>query len=88
VLIGSAKAAAEVKDGIVISQGQFLQQFSQILETGTDFRWVIFMGFLIGLVELIQDGLAVAVTRVKWVCFDVCFQPVGDVIHCRSAPPG
>ena len=33
------------------------------------------MGFLIGLVELIQNGFVVA--GVEVVCFDMVFQPLG-----------
>ena len=88
MFIGGAEAAAEVKDGIVICQWQMSQQVIQFPEAIPDVRWVGFMGFLIDLVQLIQDGFAVAVVGIKGVCFDVGFQPLGNLIHCRSAPPG
>lgn len=28
----------------------------------------------------------VTVARIKGMCLDICFQPLGDVIHCRVAP--
>ena len=88
VLIGDAEAAAEVKDGIVISQGQVFQEFCQIFESVADFQRVIFVGFLISLVELIQNGFSIAVAGVKGMCFYIGFQQLGDVSHCRSTPPG
>ena len=88
MLIGGAEAAAEVEDGIIIFQRQMSQEVIQFQEAIPDVRWVGFMGFLIDLVKLIQDGFAVAVAGVEGVRFDVGFQPLGDVIHCKSAPPG
>ena len=79
MLIGGTEAAAEVKDGIVIFQWQMSQQVIQFTEAVPDVRWVGFMGFLINLVKLIQDGFAVAVTGVKGVCFDIGFQSLGEV---------
>ena len=45
------------------------------------------MGFCVGLVELIQDGFAIAVARVKWVCIYVILQPLGDLIHVGISLP-
>lgn len=42
-LVGGAEAAAEIKDGIVIVQGQGCQETLQFLETIADFRWVGFV---------------------------------------------
>jgi len=64
------------------------QQVIQFPEAVPDVRWVRFMGFLIDLVQLVQDGFAVAVPRIKGVCFDAGFQPRGDVIHFGSAFSG
>ena len=64
------------------------QKIIQFPETISYIRWVGFMGFLISVVELVQDGFAVAVAGVKGVCFDIDFQPPGDIIQRRSAPLG
>jgi len=64
------------------------QQVIQFSEAIPDVRWVGFVGFLIDLLKLIQDGFAVAVAGVKGMRFDIGFQPLGDIIHYRSAPPG
>ena len=73
MLVCGTEAATEVKDSVIISQGQTLQEFCQIIEAVTYFRRVIFVGFLIDLVQLVQDGFAVAVAGIKGVCFDVSF---------------
>lgn len=64
-LVCGAQSAAEGKDGIVIVQGQGFQETLQFLETIADFRWVGFVGFGIGLVELIENGFSVAVPGIK-----------------------
>ena len=73
MLIGGTEAATEVKDGVIILQWQMSQQVIQFPEAISDVRWIGFMGFLIDLVKLLQDGFAVAVARVKGVYFDVGF---------------
>ena len=52
-LVGCTKAAAEVKDGIIIVQGQGFKETFQFLKAFADFGWIGFMGFGIGLVELV-----------------------------------
>ena len=64
------------------------QKVIQFAEAISDVWWIGFMGFLIDLVELVQDGFAVAVAGIKGVCFDVGFQLLGVVIHCRLSPSG
>ena len=44
-LVGGAEAAAEVKDSVVITQGQGFQETLQFFETIADFQRVGFMGF-------------------------------------------
>lgn len=61
MLVCGTEAAAEVKDGIIIFQWQMPQQVIQFTEAITDIRWVGFMGFLIDLIELLQDGFTAAV---------------------------
>ena len=64
-LVGCTQAAAEVKDGIVIAQWQRLQETLQFLEALADLGWIGFVGFGIGLVELIENGFSVAVPAIK-----------------------
>ena len=45
------------------------------------------MGFLVSLVELVQNGIVVTIAGIKGMRFDVGLQPQGDVIYCRSTPP-
>ena len=77
-LVGSAEAAAEGKDGVVIVQGRGFQKRFQFFETVTNFRRVGFVGFAIGLVELIQNGFAIAAPRVKGMVARVGFQRFGN----------
>lgn len=62
-----AKAAAKAEDGVVVVQGQAFQEAFQFGEASLDFRWIRLAGLCIGLVKLIQDGFAVAVTGLKRV---------------------
>ena len=64
-LVGRTQAAAEVKYGIVIAQWQGFQKTLQFLETFADFGWIGFMGFGIGLVELVENGFCVTVSCIK-----------------------
>ena len=43
------------------------QKVIQFAEAISDVWWIGFMGFLIDLVELVQDGFAVAVAGIKGV---------------------
>ena len=91
MFVGGAELATEVPDGIVIVQGQAAQEDIQFLEAVADLRWVGFVGLCVGLVQLIQDGVKVAVVGSEWVGLYVGFQPLGDVIHggtswrCRAS---
>ena len=60
IFVGGTELATEVPYGIVILQGQLTQKVVQFLEAVADFRWVGFVGFCVGLVKLIQDGIAFA----------------------------
>ncbi len=77
-LVGGAEAAAEVKDGVVIVQRQGFQKRLQFFETLADFRWIGFMGFAIGLVELVKNGFAIAAPRVKGMVVRIGFQRFGN----------
>ena len=72
-LVGGTQAAAEVKDGVVIVQGQGFQETLQFPETLADFQRIRFVGFGIGLVELIQDGFGIAVPRIKGMVVRIGF---------------
>ena len=77
-LVDGAEAAAQVKNGVVIVQGKGFQKRFQFFETLADFWWIGFMGFAIGLVELIQNGFSVAAPRVKGMVARIGFQCFGN----------
>ena len=72
-LVGSTQAAAEVKYGVVIVQGQGFQETLQFLEALADFRWVGFVGFCVGLVELIENSFSIAIPGIKGMVVRVGF---------------
>ena len=78
VLVGGAEAAAEGKDGVVIVQRQGFQKRLQFFEAVTNFWRIGFMGFALGLVELIQNGFSVAAPRVKGMVARIGFQCFGN----------
>ena len=63
--VGTTQTTAEVKHGIIIIQWQNAQKIFQLLKASADFRWIGFMGFGVGLVQLIQNGFAIAITTFK-----------------------
>ena len=77
-LVGCSQATTEVKNGVVIVQGQGFQKRLQFFEAVTDFRWIGFMGFAIGLVELIQNGFAIAASGIKGMVVRIGFQCFGN----------
>lgn len=77
-LVGGAQAATEGKDGVVIFQGQGFQKRFQFFETRADFWWIGYMGFAIGLVELIQNGFSIAAPRIKGMVVRIGFQCFGN----------
>ena len=87
MFIGSTELTTEVPYGIVILQGQLTQKVVQFLKAVADLRWVTFVGLCVGLVQLIQDGFAIAITGVKWVCVYVGFQPLCNLIHVGTSLP-
>ena len=84
-LVGGAEAAAQVKNGVVIVQGQGFQKRLQFFETVPNFRRVGFMGLAIDLVELIENGFSVAVPRVKRMVACVGFQCFGKGLHDNTS---
>ena len=77
-LVGCTQAAAEVKDGVVIVQRQGFQKTLQFFEALADFRWIGCMGFAIGLVELTQNGFAIAAPGIKGMVVRIGFQCFGN----------
>ena len=82
-LVGCTQATTEVKNGVVIVQGQGFQKRLQFFETLADFRRIGFVGFGIGLVKLIENGFSITAPRVKGMvvrigfqCFGKCFPPL------------
>ena len=84
-LVGCTQAAAEIKDGIVIVQGQGFQETLQFLETIADFRWVGFVGFGIGLVELVKNSFTITIPRIKWMVACVGFQCFGKGLQDNTS---
>ena len=64
-LVGYTQVTAKVKDGIVIAQWQSFQETLQLLETFADFGRIGFMGFGIGLVELVENGFSITIPVIK-----------------------
>ena len=81
MLVRDTEAAAEVKDGVIIVQGKAAEELFQFLKTVADFWRIGFVGLCIGLVQLIQDSFAIAVTGIKGVSLYVDFQSFCDLIH-------
>ena len=84
-LVGCTQAATEVKDGIVIAQRQRLQETLQFLETLADFRRIGFVGFGIGLVELVENGFSIAVPGIKRMVVRVGFQCFGKGLQDNTS---
>ena len=86
-LIFCGDAAAEVKDGVVIIQGKGFQDGFQFGKTFPDLRWGGFMGFGIGLVQLVQHRFATAAPVIKGMGIYIGFEPLRNVIHVGTSLP-
>ena len=84
-LVGSTQAAAEVKDGVVITQGQGFKETLQFLEAFADFGWIGVVGFCIGLVELIENGFGVSVPSIKGMVVRVSIQCFGKGLQDNTS---
>ena len=84
-LVSCAQAAAEDKDGIIIAQWQGFQKILQFLEALADFRWIGFVGFGIGLVELVENGFNIAVPGIKGMVACVGFQCFGKGLQDNTS---
>jgi hypothetical protein len=85
VFVGGAELATEIPYGIIIFQRQAAQKVVQFLKAVAYLRWVGFVGFCVGLIQLIQDCFAIAVAGIKGMGFYVCFQSLGNVIHVGTS---
>ena len=81
----SAKAAAEIKNGIVVIQREGAEEFFQFLKSSADLQKIGFMGFGIGLLQLIQNSFAIAVTKINGMRFYVGFHPFCNLIHVGTS---
>ena len=84
-LVGCTQAAAEVKDCIVIAQWQRFQETFQFLKAFADFWWIGFMGFGIGLVELVENGFSITVPGIKGMVVRVGFQCFGKGLQDNTS---
>ena len=84
MFIGATEATTEVEDGIVIFKREGAEEFFQFLESVADLRWVGFVGFCVGLVELIQYGFAIAIAGIKVMGSYVVIQPLCNIFHIST----
>ena len=84
-LVGCTQTAAEVKDGVVIVQGQGFQETFQFLKAFADFGRIGFMGFGISLVELVENGFSIAVPGIKGMVACVGFQCFGKGLQDNTS---
>ena len=71
MFISGAEAAAEVEHCVIIIQRQRTEKVLQLFEPLPNLRWARFVGFRVGLIDLVQDGFALAGAAVKLVRFYV-----------------
>ena len=67
MFVGSTEVAAEGEDGVVIFQRKVAEKILQLIKAVADLWWVTFVGFCVGLVELIQNSFAIGVTQIDRV---------------------
>ena len=84
MLVSGAELATEIPYGVIIIQGQVTQKVIQFLESVADLRWVGFVGFCVGLVELVQDGFAIGITGIKRMGGYVGIQPLCNFVHINT----
>ena len=65
VFVRRAEAAAQVEDGVVVLQGYAIQKGIQFFEAVPYVRGIGFVGFLVGSVQLFQDGFTIRVACIK-----------------------
>ena len=77
--------AAEMEDGVVIAQVQGIQIVFKRPEPLTGFRRIGFVGFGIGLVELVEYSLRIAVPRIKGMIAQVGSQCFGNGLQDNTS---
>ena len=77
--------AAEMEDGVVIAQVQGVQKVLKLPETLTDSRRIGFVGFGVGLVDLIEYGFCIAVPRIKGMAAHVGSQCFGNGLQDNTS---
>ena len=77
--------AAEMEDGIVIAQVQGIQDVLKLPEPLTDFRRIGFVGFGVGLVDLVENGFCIAVPRIKGMIAQVGSQCFGNGLQDNTS---
>ena len=84
MFVRAAEAAAKIEDSVVVLQRESAEELFQLLKAIADVRRVEFVGFCVSLVQLIQDGFAIAITGVKGVGSYVGIQPFCNFVHIST----
>ena len=84
MFVSGAELATEAPYGIIILQRYVAQKVVQFLKAVAYLRRVGFMGFCVSLVQLVEDGFAIAVTGVKGVGVYVGVEPLCNLIHIST----
>lgn len=84
-LVGGTQMAAEIEDGIVIAQVQGIQEVLKFPEPLADFRRIGFVGFGIGLVELVENGLGIAAPCIEGMAAHVGSQCFGNGLQDNTS---
>ena len=84
-LVGGTQMAAQIEDGIVIAQRQGIQEVLKLPEPLTDFRRIGFVGFGVGLVKLVENGLGIAAPWIEGVAAHVGFQCFGNGLQDNTS---
>ena len=74
MFVGYADPAAEVEYRIVVIQGQNLQVILQFLKAVSDAWRVVFVGFCVGSVQLVQYCFAIRIAGVKSITLCAALQ--------------
>ena len=77
--------AAEMEDGVVIAQVQGIQIVFKLTEPLSDFRRIGFVGFGIGLIDLVEYSLRIAVPRIKGMAAQVGSQCFGNGLQDNTS---
>jgi hypothetical protein len=67
MFVCDAKATIQVEHGIVVIQWEIAKKFFQFLKSFADFGRITFVGFGVGLVQLVQDGVTITIAGIEGV---------------------